>query len=103
MEGETLRLADLQLHLPTLTVEHEQVTVELPPREFNLLSTSYATYQVLSRDQIEQALWEWGTEPESNAVTALVRRLQRFVGAGDWIETVYGMGYRLKPRNKVMS
>jgi len=56
--------------------------------------------QVLSRNQIEQALWEWGSEPESNAITTLVRRLRQrlhAVGAVNWLETVYGMGYRLNP------
>jgi len=56
--------------------------------------------QVLSLRAIEQALWEWGTEPESNATT-LVRRLRQrlqAVGAKDWLETVYGMGYRLNPQ-----
>lgn len=55
---------------------------------------------MLTRDQIEQAVWEWGTEPESNAITVLVRKLRKRlqeVGAADWIETVYGMGYRLSP------
>lgn len=105
-KGDILRVADLQLNLITLNAERGQATVELAPREFHLLEYLLRhPHQVLTRDQIEQALWEWGTEPESNAVTALVRRLRQrlqLVGAGDWIETVYGMGYRLKPRNKVM-
>lgn len=57
--------------------------------------------QVLTRNQIEQAVWEWGTEPESNAITVLVRKLRQrlqAVGAA-WIETIYGMGYRLSPPN----
>jgi DNA-binding response OmpR family regulator len=50
--------------------------------------------------QIERALWEWGSEPESNAVTARVKRLRqrlRLLDADTWIETVYGVGYRLDP------
>jgi DNA-binding response OmpR family regulator len=57
--------------------------------------------QVLTRDQIEQALWEWGSEPESNAITTLIRRLRQrlqSLDASDWIETVYGMGYRITAR-----
>jgi DNA-binding response OmpR family regulator len=45
-------------------------------------------------------VWEWGTEPESNAMTVLVRKLRQrlqAVGAADWIETIYSMGYRLNP------
>jgi len=97
--GDTLHTADLQLHLTNLTLEREQVTIRLSVREFQLMEYLMRhPRQVLSRDQIEQALWEWGTEPESNAVTTLVRRLRQrlqAVGAKDWLETVYGMGYRL--------
>jgi DNA-binding response OmpR family regulator len=100
-QGERLQLADLQLHLQTLTLERDGIVVELAPREFHLLEYFLRhPYHVLSRDQIEQALWEWGSEPESNAVTALVRRLRQrlqLVKAADWIETIYGMGYRFKP------
>lgn len=100
-QGDIIRLADLQLHLHTLTLERDGITVELAPREFHLLEYFLRhPNHVLSRDQIEQALWEWGSEPESNAVTALVRRLRQrlqLVNAADWIETIYGMGYRFKP------
>jgi DNA-binding response OmpR family regulator len=57
--------------------------------------------QVLTRSQIEEALWEWGMEPESNALTVLVRKLRhrlQQVDAAEWIRTVYGMGYRLNPQ-----
>lgn len=100
-QGDSLQLGNLQLHLTYLTVEREQKTVQLSSREFQLLEYLLRhPRQVLSRDQIEQALWEWGTEPESNAMTALVRRLRQrlqLVEAADWVETVYGIGYRLNP------
>lgn len=100
-QGDILQIADLELHLTSLTVQRGQTSVSLSVRELQLLEYFFRhPYQVLSRDQIEQALWEWGTEPESNAVTTLVRRLRQrlqLVDAADWIETVYGMGYRLNP------
>ncbi len=100
-QEDILQVADLQLCLTNLTVMRGQATVELAPREFNLLEYFLRhPNQVLSRDQIEQALWEWGNEPESNAVSALMRRLRQrlqVVGAADWIETIYGMGYRFSP------
>ena len=99
--GDTLSIADLQLHLTSLTLERKQVTIQLSTREFQLMEYLMRhPRQVLSHDQIEQALWEWGTEPESNAVATLVRRLRQrlqAVGAKDWLETLYGMGYRLNP------
>ena len=103
-KGDTLLMADLKLHLTSLTVERAQVTIQLSVREFQMMEYLMRhPRQVLSREQIEQALWEWGTEPESNAVTTLVRRLRQrlqAVGAKDWLETVYGMGYRLNPPNE---
>nr|WP_290225353.1 two-component system response regulator RppA [Trichocoleus desertorum] len=100
-QGETLRIADLQLSSSSLTAQRGQYTVELSSQEFQLLEHLMRhPHQILTRDQIEQALWEWGQEPESNALTALVRRVRQrlqVVGAASWIETIYGMGYRLSP------
>jgi two-component system, OmpR family, manganese sensing response regulator len=98
-QGDILRIADLQLHLSQLIVEGNQGSVELSPREAQLLEYLMRhRNQVLTREQIEEALWEWGSEPESNALTVLVRKLRQrlqLIGAADWIKTVYGMGYRL--------
>jgi DNA-binding response OmpR family regulator len=99
-KGDILQVEDLTLHLSTLTVERGEQNLQLSIREFQLLEYLMRhPRQVLSRVQIEQALWEWGSEPESNAITTLVRRLRQrlqLVGV-NWLETVYGMGYRLNP------
>lgn len=102
--GDILSVADLQLHLSYLTIERNQESVELSPREAQLLEYLMRHHnQILTREQIEEALWQWGAEPESNALTVLVRKLRhrlQLVGAADWIKTVYGMGYSLKaPEN----
>ncbi len=106
-EGDTLCVADLKLNLASLTVERAGTVVQLPAREFQLLEYLLRhPQQVLTRDQIEQALWEWGAEPESNAITALMRRLRQrlqCISAESWIETVYGMGYRLSPPQTALS
>ncbi|MEG4809381.1 two-component system response regulator RppA [Microcoleus sp. F8-D3] len=100
-KGDTLQVEDLTLHLSTLTVERREQSLHLSTREFLFLEYLMRhPRQVLSRSQIEQALWEWGSEPESNAITVLVRRLRQrlqMIGAVSWLETVYGMGYRLNP------
>jgi len=103
-QGNTLSVADLQLHLNNLTVERNQTSVELSPREAQLLEYLMRhSNQILTREQIQEALWEWGEEPESNALTVLVSKLRhrlQLVDTADWIKTVYGMGYSLKaPEN----
>lgn len=100
-KGDTLQVEDLTLNLSTLTMERGEQSLQLSTREFLFLEYLMRhPRQVLSRGQIEQALWEWGSEPESNAITVLVRRLRQrlqMIGAVSWLETVYGMGYRLNP------
>ena len=101
--GDVLTLGDLRLDLTSLSLEREPHKIPLSVREFQLMEYLMRhPQQVLSRDQIEQALWSYGSEPESNAVTTLVRRLRQrlaAVGAKDWLETVYGLGYRLDIRD----
>ncbi len=98
-QGDTLTVADLHLDRNNLTIGRNQITVQLSGREFQLMEYLMRhPRQVLTYTQIEQALWGWGTEPESNAVTTLVRRLRsrlQSVGVKDWLENVYGIGYRL--------
>lgn len=101
LQKDILCIGDLQLHLDSLSLTRGEASIQLSTREFQLVEFFFRhPGQVLSRDRIEQALWEWGAEPESNAVTTLVKRLRQrlqALDAADWIETVYGMGYRLNP------
>lgn len=98
--GDSLVIGDLLLHLDTMRVERQGNQVKLSGREFQLLEYMMRhPRQILSRDQLEQALWQWGDEPESNAVASRVKRLRqrlKELDAEDWIETVYGVGYRLE-------
>ncbi|WP_035985498.1 two-component system response regulator RppA [Leptolyngbya sp. KIOST-1] len=98
-QGEVLTLGDLHLHLDRLEIERGSQRVKLSKREFQLLEYLLRhPHQVLTHAQLEQALWAVGAEPESNALSKLVRRLRRrleSLGVDGWLETVYGMGYRL--------
>lgn len=97
--GDRLRLEDLELDLSTLKLQRQDNSVALSGREFQLMEYLLRhPRQVVSHDQIEQALWEWNMQPESKAVAILVHRLRQrlqTLAAEDWLQTVYGMGYRL--------
>ncbi len=99
--GNTLTVSGVTLHLDRLVVERNGQDVQLSSREFQLLEYFMRhPQQVMTRDQIEQSLWQWGEEPESNAVATLIRRLRQRLKPLDiaqWIETIYGTGYRLMP------
>ncbi len=103
--GNTLAVEDLRLDLSNLIAERGRATVQLTKREYQLLEYFLRhPRQVLTHDQIENALWAWDVEPESNAAPKLVRRLRQrlqTLGAAAWVETIYGMGYRLNPQSEI--
>jgi DNA-binding response OmpR family regulator len=69
--------------------------IALPAREFDLLHALLLNAgRVLSREQLEQHLYSWGTEVESNAVEVHVHHLRRKFGSG-LIQTVRGVGYMI--------
>ena len=49
---------------------------------------------VVSREQIEEAIYAFGKEVESNAVEVYVSRIRKKLGAA-LIETLRGVGYRV--------
>lgn len=73
--------------------------VSLSAREFDLLQAlMLSANRVLSREQIEQQVYGWGQEVESNAVEVHVSNLRRKLGNAS-IVTVRGVGYLL-PRDE---
>lgn len=73
------------------------VPVTLTAREFALLQAlmRHPTH-ILSRAQLEEALYGWGEEVESNAIEAHVYNLRKKLGAR-FIVTVRNQGYGLAP------
>jgi DNA-binding response OmpR family regulator len=70
--------------------------VELPAREFILAETFFRhPGQVMSREQLLDRVWGYDYDPGSNIVDVYVGYLRKKLGS-DLIETVRGMGYRLK-------
>jgi two-component system response regulator QseB len=77
-------------------VTRDGVAVNLSHREFALLEALLERPgQVLSRAQLEERLYGWGEEVESNAVEVHIHNLRKKLGA-DYIQNVRGVGYRLR-------
>jgi two-component system OmpR family response regulator/two-component system response regulator QseB len=95
--GPTLRHGRLLLDPAERRVVFRGRPVDLSAREFALLHELLLhAGRVLSREQLEERLYPWGREIESNAVEVHVHHLRRKL-APDLIRTVRGVGY-LVPR-----
>jgi two-component system, OmpR family, response regulator QseB len=98
--GETemvLQMRDVILDLRTRRVKAGNQSVELSAREFTLAETFFRhPDQVMSREQLLNHVWGYDYDPGSNIVDVYVGYLRKKLGEG-LIETVRGMGYRLKP------
>lgn len=78
-------------------VTRDGAEVALSPREFALLELLLERPgAILSRAQLEERLYGWGEEVESNAVEVHIHGLRRKLGA-QFILTVRGVGYRVRP------
>jgi two-component system OmpR family response regulator/two-component system response regulator QseB len=92
---ERLALHDVELDPAARCVTRAGSAVALSAREFDLLHVLMLNAgRVLSREQLEQHLYAWGQEVESNAIEVHIHHLRRKLGAG-LIQTVRGVGYTL--------
>ena len=92
-----LRVGQVVLDSAARMVTRAGDVIDLQPREFTLLQELMLNAgRVLSREQLEERLYRWGEEIESNAVEVHVHHLRRKLGT-DVVKTIRGVGY-LIPR-----
>ncbi|MDO9063110.1 MAG: response regulator transcription factor [Microbacterium sp.] len=91
-----LERGELRLDLLTRRASVGSKSVDLSAREFALAEELLRhPGQVLSREQLLSRVWGYDFDPGSNIVDVYVGYLRGKLGA-DLIETVRGMGYRLR-------
>ena len=94
-----LQTAGVTLDPAAHRVLYRDKPVELSPREFAVLHAFILNAgKVISRAQLEEQLYAWGEEVESNAVEVHIHHLRRKLFP-ELIETIRGVGY-LMPRDK---
>jgi DNA-binding response OmpR family regulator len=95
-DENVLTFRNITINLRTRKVKVGDRNVELPAREFTLAETFLChPGQVLSREQLLDRVWGYDYDPGSNIVDVYVGYLRKKLGS-DLIETVRGMGYRLR-------
>jgi diguanylate cyclase (GGDEF)-like protein len=93
---------ELQIDPNSCQVQYAQQILHLTPKEYSLLELLLRNpKRMFSRSDILDHLWAFDDPPEEDTVKAHIKglrqKLKRGGAEGDFIETVYGLGYRLKP------
>jgi len=99
-ESDWLTALDLKLNEKTREVFRGGDPIELTPREFDLLVYLLRNKrQVLSREQILEAVWGFDYYGETNVVDVYIRYVRKKIDharESELIRTVRGVGYALK-------
>ena len=91
-----ITVGEISLDVRTRRVSVAGKESDLSSREYVLLETFLRhPGHVLTREQLLSHVWGYDFDPGSNVVDVYVRYLRRKIGA-ETIETVRGMGYRLR-------
>jgi DNA-binding response OmpR family regulator len=103
-ESSQIKTNGLRIDLLSRHAWHGERRIDLSTREFALLEYFMRhAGQVLSRQQILSAIWDYDFEPNSNVVDVYVRHLRNKVDPPDGpslFQTVRGAGYRFDPGRK---
>ena len=101
--GEPLNVIQqgaLSLNLITREVHRGEDSIDLTSREFNMLELLMRSPgRVYSRTQLLENVWGYDFDPQTNVVDVYVRRVRGKIdvaGEASMIETVRGVGYRLR-------
>jgi DNA-binding response OmpR family regulator len=97
-----LEWGDLQLDPATYEVSYQGQVLRLTSKEYSLLELLLRNERrILSRSVIIENIWSFENPPEEETVKAHIKSLRKKLRAvnapDDLIETVHGIGYRLKP------
>jgi len=90
--SDSFRAADLLIDVPRMRVTRDDQPIDLTPREFQLLATMAGhPGRVFTRSQLLD-----DAETFDRAIDSHIKNLRRKLGEHEYIETIYGIGYRFR-------
>ena len=98
-KNEIIKLSDLTIDSTSYKVVYKGEDIKMPPKEFELLYyLANNKNKVFTREQLLCEVWGYDYPGDSRTVDVHIKRLREKISGGDvWqIETVWGVGYRLK-------
>lgn len=90
-----VRMGEIEIDQTGREIRRDGQRIDITGREWAVLDQLLGRRnRIVTKEQIEEALYPFGAEIESNAIEVHVSRLRKKLGR-DFIETVRGVGYRL--------
>lgn len=90
-----IQYADLTLDTKAKQLTQADQTVNLTAKEYQILyKLMQKPEHIITREQLEESLYAWGDEIESNAIEVFIYQLRKKIGS-KLIKTVRGLGYRM--------
>ena len=97
-------IANLTVDVTSRTVKRDDKSLKLSTREFTILEYMIRNKgKILSRDTIEQHIWNYDYEGGTNVIDVYIRYLRKKIDDGyepKLIHTIRGIGYVLKVENE---
>ncbi|MGC1854180.1 MAG: response regulator transcription factor [Candidatus Aquirickettsiella sp.] len=95
-----LTYRDIELDPSSFTVTLKEQAISLSRREFSLLQKLLENAgHVVSRDSLNQCLYGWGDEIDSNTLEVHVHNLRKKLVDTHFIRTIRGVGYMAEKEN----
>ena len=98
-QEEAMEVGGIMLDKSAHSVKIDGVTVDLSVKEFELLEYFLTNKGVaLSREKILNNVWNYDYFGDARTIDTHVKKLRSKMGAkGDYIKTIWGMGYKFEP------
>ena len=90
------------IHFGKLSLDPQAKAVQLNGQALNLTAKEYQILyklmqhpdRIVTREQLEESLYAWGDEIESNAIEVFIYQIRKKIGSS-MIKTIRGLGYRM--------
>lgn len=99
-EGQHYRDEHLYLDFQQQTAALDNQRITLTRKEYDLLALLVGhAGEIIPRDALLMRVWGYGAEIRTRTLDVHIRRLRKKLGgyADQYIETIFGIGYRFQP------
>lgn len=96
-EEERIRFRNIEILESERLVRKEGEIVDLTPKEYDLLLRMYHNRgKIYTRAELLDLVWGYDFAGDTRTVDTHIQRLRKKLDAGDWITTVFGIGYKFE-------